>query len=52
MPTHAHTGLRRRGYTAEILNAFCNDIGVTRNENVIQVGWGTHVETDVDVLHG
>lgn len=32
-----HTGLRRRGYTAEILNTFCKDIGVTRNENVIQV---------------
>eukprot|EP00624_Nannochloropsis_granulata_P002014 evm.model.NODE_19488_length_45021_cov_26.593590.7 len=29
-------GLRRRGYTADILNAFCKDIGVTRNENVIQ----------------
>ena len=29
-------GLRRRGYTSEILNAFCLDIGVTRNENVIQ----------------
>lgn len=29
-------GLRRRGYTANILNAFCKDIGVTRNENVIQ----------------
>lgn len=23
-------GLRRRGYTAEILNKFCEDIGVTR----------------------
>jgi len=29
-------GLRRRGYTADILNAFCKDIGVTRNENIIQ----------------
>lgn len=29
-------GLRRRGYTAGILNAFCKDIGVTRNENIIQ----------------
>jgi len=29
-------GLRRRGYTAKILNAFCNEIGVTRNENTVQ----------------
>lgn len=29
-------GLRRRGYTAEILNAFCADIGVTRHNNVVQ----------------
>ena len=29
-------GLRRRGYTPAILNAFCNDIGVTRNENVVE----------------
>ncbi|CAM9662950.1 unnamed protein product, partial [Ectocarpus sp. 8 AP-2014] len=30
-------GLRRRGYTAEILNRFCEDIGVTRNDNLIEV---------------
>lgn len=29
-------GLRRRGFKAEILNAFCNEIGVTRNANVVQ----------------
>ena len=29
-------GLRRRGYTPAILNAFCRDIGVTRNENVVE----------------
>lgn len=29
-------GLRRRGYNAAILNAFCRDIGVTRNFNVVQ----------------
>ena len=29
-------GLRRRGYTKEILNTFCTEIGVTRNENLIQ----------------
>ncbi|CAM9224184.1 unnamed protein product [Choristocarpus tenellus] len=30
-------GFRRRGYTPEVINAFCADIGVTRNENVIEV---------------
>jgi len=29
-------GLRRRGYTPAILNAFCKDIGATRNANVVQ----------------
>jgi glutaminyl-tRNA synthetase len=29
-------GLRRRGYTAEAINAFCRDIGVSRNDNVIE----------------
>ena len=29
-------GLRRRGYTPAIINAFCRDIGATRNENVVQ----------------
>lgn len=29
-------GLRRRGYTPGILNAFCRDIGATRNMNVVQ----------------
>ncbi|KAG5182599.1 Glutaminyl-tRNA synthetase [Tribonema minus] len=29
--------LRRRGYTAEALNAFCTDIGVSRNETIIEV---------------
>mgnify|MGYP003386352052 FL=1 len=28
-------GLRRRGYTAEILNGFCNEIGATRNANTV-----------------
>jgi len=31
-------GLRRRGYTAAALNAFCTEIGVTRNENLIEYG--------------
>jgi glutamyl/glutaminyl-tRNA synthetase len=30
-------GLRRRGYTAIALNAFCTDIGVSRNDNTIEV---------------
>lgn len=29
-------GLRRRGYTPEIMNTFCREIGVTRNENTVQ----------------
>ena len=29
-------GLRRRGYTPAVLNAFCREIGVTRNSNVVQ----------------
>ena len=28
-------GLRRRGYTAAAINAFCRDIGVTRNDNTV-----------------
>jgi glutaminyl-tRNA synthetase len=35
MPTIS--GLRRRGYTAEILNTFCNDLGATRASNVIEI---------------
>jgi glutaminyl-tRNA synthetase len=35
MPTIS--GLRRRGYTKEILNNFCNDLGATRASNVIQM---------------
>lgn len=29
-------GLRRRGYSKDILNNFCNEIGVTRNSNTVQ----------------
>lgn len=28
-------GLRRRGYPAEAINAFCRDVGVTRNDNTV-----------------
>jgi len=33
MPTLV--GARRRGYTADALNKFCEDIGVTRNDNTV-----------------
>jgi Glutamyl- and glutaminyl-tRNA synthetases len=35
MPTIS--GLRRRGYTKEILNSFCNDVGATRAMNVVEM---------------
>mmetsp|Transcript_26492 Transcript_26492/g.39368 ORF Transcript_26492/g.39368 Transcript_26492/m.39368 type:complete len:552 (+) Transcript_26492:563-2218(+) len=35
MPTIS--GLRRRGYTKDILNNFCNDLGATRAENLIEI---------------
>jgi glutaminyl-tRNA synthetase len=34
MPTIS--GLRRRGYTKQIVNRFCNDLGATRASNVIE----------------
>jgi len=35
MPTIS--GLRRRGYTKEIINQFCNDVGATRASNVVEM---------------
>jgi glutaminyl-tRNA synthetase len=35
MPTIS--GLRRRGYTATILNQFCTDVGATRAANVVEM---------------
>lgn len=35
MPTIS--GLRRRGYTKDILNSFCNDVGATRAANVVEI---------------
>jgi len=35
MPTIS--GLRRRGYTKDILNSFCNDVGATRAMNVVEM---------------
>jgi glutaminyl-tRNA synthetase len=36
MPTLS--GLRRRGYPADAIRAFCDEIGVAKRENVIDVG--------------
>ncbi|MEM9069847.1 MAG: glutamine--tRNA ligase/YqeY domain fusion protein [Myxococcota bacterium] len=36
MPTIA--GMRRRGYTAEAIRAFCERIGVSKNDGVVDVG--------------
>lgn len=35
MPTIS--GLRRRGYTPAILNSFCDDVGATRAQNVVEM---------------
>jgi len=35
MPTIS--GMRRRGYTEQIINTFCNDVGATRAMNVVQM---------------
>jgi glutaminyl-tRNA synthetase len=35
MPTIS--GLRRRGYTAHIINSFCQDVGATRAMNVVEM---------------
>ena len=35
MPTVS--GLRRRGYTKDIINQFCNDVGATRSANVVEM---------------
>jgi glutaminyl-tRNA synthetase len=35
MPTVS--GLRRRGYTAHILNSFCSDVGASRASNVVEI---------------
>jgi glutaminyl-tRNA synthetase len=32
-------GLRRRGFTPEILKDFCNRVGISRNNNVISLGY-------------
>ena len=42
-------GLRRRGYTAAGINAFCRDVGVTRNANLIQMARLEHfARNDLD----
>src|SRR6185369_16451232 len=37
MPTIC--GIRRRGYTPEALRAFCERIGVNKNDSVIEMAW-------------
>jgi glutaminyl-tRNA synthetase len=36
MPTVS--GMRRRGYTAEAINTFCDTIGIAKRENVVDLG--------------
>lgn len=36
MPTIA--GLRRRGYTAEAIRAFCHRVGITKSDNTVEMG--------------
>jgi len=43
------SGLRRRGYTPDAINAFCRDIGITRNENEIPLHrLEHHIRLDLD----
>lgn len=45
-------GMRRRGYTADAINAFCDLVGVTRrgNENIIGMHVLEHcIRTDLDI---
>jgi len=43
-------GVRRRGYTADAINNFCDRIGVTRNENLININLLEQcVREDLDV---
>ena len=44
MPTVA--GMRRRGYTPEAIRAFCVNIGVAKNENLVDVGLLEHFVRD------
>jgi len=45
MPTVS--GLRRRGYTADILNQFCMDVGATRAMNVVEMSKLQHIARNV-----
>jgi len=48
MPTV--TGMRRRGYTAEAIRKFCAEIGVAKNDNLIDVSLLEHcVREDLNV---
>jgi glutaminyl-tRNA synthetase len=47
MPTIS--GLRRRGFTAEAIRSFCDEIGVAKRENVVDVGLlEFHVREDLN----
>jgi glutaminyl-tRNA synthetase len=42
-------GMRRRGYSPAAINSFCDDIGISRNENVIEfVRLEYHVRNDLN----
>lgn len=42
-------GMRRRGYSADAINALCDDVGVTRKENVIEFArLEYHVRNDMN----
>lgn len=44
-------GLRRRGATATAINAFCREIGITRNENYVPMHkLEHHIRADLDVV--
>ena len=40
-------GLRRRGFTAEIINEFCARVGVSRNDNIIKQELFDHCARDI-----
>eukprot|EP00612_Vaucheria_litorea_P003277 CAMPEP_0171468966 /NCGR_PEP_ID=MMETSP0945-20130129/10963_1 /TAXON_ID=109269 /ORGANISM="Vaucheria litorea, Strain CCMP2940" /LENGTH=567 /DNA_ID=CAMNT_0011997939 /DNA_START=70 /DNA_END=1770 /DNA_ORIENTATION=+ len=46
-------GLCRRGYSAEAINSFCNDIGISRNDTLIEVErlqfWARTIMNDTSV---
>lgn len=44
-----HAGLRRRGATPASINAFCREIGITRNDNIVHMHkLEHHIRTALD----